>query len=163
MKKFNENISPMKLTLTNFENKINDLINDKVLNFLKEKDKNFDDLIKSEINLIKIEDTNNFFEKNKKILEEIKEEKSKIENLNDVNKLKDLEDKNKILQEKIKNLLEEKKVNEELIDEKNMQMQKANAKIKLMQDKLYDVNEFIKKKCKNESFVKKISTICNVD
>ena len=44
-----------------------------------------------------------------------------------------------------------------------MQMQKANAKIKLMQDKLYDVNEFIKKKCKNESFVKKISTICNVD
>ena len=163
MKKFNENISPMKLTLTNFENKINDLINDKVLNFLKEKDKNFDDLIKSEINLIKIEDTNNFFEKNKKILEEIKEEKSKIENLNDVNKLKDLEDKNKILQEKINNLLEEKKANDELIDEKNMQMQKANAKIKLMQDKLYDVNEFIKKKCKNESFVKKISTICNVD
>ena len=163
MKKFNENISPMKLTLTNFENKMNDLINGKVFNFLKEKNKIFDDLIKDEINLIKIEDTNNFFEKNKKILEEIKEERNKIESLNDTNKLKDLEDKKNILKEKVKNLLEEKRVNQELIDEKNMQMQKANAKIKLMQDKLYDVNEFIKKKCKNESFVKKISTICNVD
>ena len=163
MKKFNENISPMKLTLTNFENKMNDLINGKVFNYLKEKNKIFDDLIKEEIKVIKIEDNNNFFEKNKKILEEVKEERNKIESLNDINKLKDLEDKNNILQEKVKNLLEEKRVNQELIDEKNMQMQKANLKIKSMQDKIYDINEFIKKKIKNESFVKKISTLCNID
>ena len=96
-------------------------------------------------------------------MEEIKEERNKIESLNDTNKLKDLEDKNNILQEKVKNLLEEKRVNQELIDEKNMQMQKANLKIKSMQDKIYDINEFIKKKIKNESFVKKISTLCNID
>ena len=39
IKEFKDNISPMNLTLTNFENKINDLINDKVLTFINEKNK----------------------------------------------------------------------------------------------------------------------------
>ena len=164
IKEFKDNISPMKLTLTNFENKINDLINDKVLTFINEKNKNFEKLINDENNLIKIENnTNSFFEKNKKLLEEIKEERGKIESLNNANKLKDLEDKNNILEERIKNLLEEKKVNNELMDEKNNQLKKANLKIKNMQDKIYDINEFITKKCKNETFVRKINSLCNLE
>ena len=164
IKEFKDNISPMKLTLTNFENKINDLINDKVLTFINEKNKNFEKLINDENNLIKIENnTNSFFEKNKKLLEEIKEERGKIESLNNANKLKDLEDKNSILEERIKNLLEEKKVNNELMDEKNNQLKKANLKIKSMQDKIYDINEFITKKVKNETFVRKINSLCNLE
>ena len=164
IKEFKDNISPMNLTLTNFENKINDLINDKVLNFLNDKNKNFEKLINDESNLVKIDDnTNSFFEKNKKILEEIKEERGKIESLNNTNKLKDLEDKNSILEERIKNLLEEKKVNNELMDEKNNQLKKANLKIKSMQDKIYDINEFITKKVKNETFVRKINSLCNLE
>ena len=164
IKEFKDNISPMNLTLTNFENKINDLINDKVLTFINEKNKNFEKLINDENNLIKIENnTNPFFEKNKKLLEEIKEERGKIESLNNANKLKDLEDKNSILEERIKNLLEEKKVNNELMDEKNNQLKKANLKIKSMQDKIYDINEFITKKVKNETFVRKINSLCNLE
>ena len=164
IKEFKDNISPMNLTLTNFENKINDLINDKVLTFINEKNKNFEKLINDENNLIKIENnTNSFFEKNKKLLEEIKEERGKIESLNNANKLKDLEDKNSILEERIKNLLEEKKVNNELMDEKNNQLKKANLKIKSMQDKIYDINEFITKKVKNETFVRKINSLCNLE
>ena len=164
IKEFKDNISPMNLTLTNFENKINDLINDKVLTFINEKNKNFEKLINDENNLIKIDDnTNSFFEKNKKLLEEIKEERGKIESLNNANKLKDLEDKNRILEERIKNLLEEKKEKNELIDEKNNQLKKANLKIKSMQDKIYDINEFITKKVKNETFVRKINSLCNLE
>ena len=164
IKEFKDNIPPMNLTLTNFENKINDLINDKVLTFINEKNKNFEKLINDENNLIKIENnTNSFFEKNKKLLEEIKEERGKIESLNNANKLKDLEDKNSILEERIKNLLEEKKVNNELMDEKNNQLKKANLKIKSMQDKIYDINEFITKKVKNETFVRKINSLCNLE
>ena len=164
IKAFKENISPFNLTLTNFDNKINNLINDNVLTFLNDKMKKFDEIIKEENNLIKIDDNEDtFFEKNKKLLEEIKEEKYKNEYQNNVNKLKDINDKNSILEEKIKSLLEEKTVNKELIDEKNKQLEQANLKIKNMEDKIYDINEFIKTKCKNESFVKKISTICNLD
>ena len=164
IKEFKDNISPMNLSLTNFENKINDLINDKVLTFINEKNKNFEKLMNDENNLIKIDDnTNTFFEKNKKILEEIKEERTKSESLNNANKLKDLEDKNNILEERIKNLLEEKKVNNELMDEKNNQLKKANLKIKNMQDKIYDINEFITKKCKNESFIRKINSLCSLE
>ena len=164
IKEFKDNISPMNLSLTNFENKINDLINDKVLTFINEKNKNFEKLMNDENNLIKIDDnTNTFFEKNKKILEEIKEERTKNESLNNANKLKDLEDKNNILEERIKNLLEEKKVNNELMDEKNNQLKKANLKIKNMQDKIYDINEFITKKCKNESFIRKINSLCSLE
>jgi len=164
IKEFKDNISPMNLSLTNFENKINDLINNKVLTFINEKNKNFEKLMSDENNLIKIDDnTNTFFEKNKKILEEIKEERTKNESLNNANKLKDLEDKNNILEERIKNLLEEKKVNNELMDEKNNQLKKANLKIKNMQDKIYDINEFITKKCKNESFIRKINSLCSLE
>ena len=164
IKEFKDNISPMNLSLTNFENKINDLINDKVLTFINEKNKNFEKLMNDENNLIKYDDnTNTFFEKNKKILEEIKEERTKSESLNNANKLKDLEDKNNILEERIKNLLEEKKVNNELMDEKNNQLKKANLKIKNMQDKIYDINEFITKKCKNESFIRKINSLCSLE
>ena len=164
IKEFKENISPMNVSIINFENKINNLINDKVLNFINDKMKNFDDLIKNENNSIESEDKiNTFLEKNKKILEEIKEEKCKNEIHNDINKLKDIKDKNNILEERIKNLLEEKKVNNELMNEKNKQLEKANAKIKNMYDKIFDINEFIKRKCKNETFVKKINSICNLD
>ena len=45
IKEFKDNISPMNLTLANFENKINDLINEKVLTFINEKNKNFEKLI----------------------------------------------------------------------------------------------------------------------
>ena len=32
-----------------------------------------------------------------------------------------------------------------------------------MEDKIFDIFEFIKTKCKNEAFIKKISTVCNID
>ena len=166
IKEFKENISPFNLTLTNFENKINNLINDKVVSFINDKTKSFDDLIKSESenNTINLNDNeNSFFEKNKKLLEEIKDEKYKNESLNNVDKIKDINEKNNILEERIKNLMKENQTNKELMGEKNRQLEKSNLKIKNMEDKIYDINEFIKTKCKNDALVKKISSICNLE
>ena len=160
-----DNISPLNLELTNFDQKINDSINNNVLSFLNEKMKSLDDILKEENNMIKINNNDNktFFEQNKKLIEELTEEKSKNEIKNNLNKTENIKNKNEILEERIKNLLEEKKVNNELIELKNKELEKANTKIKNMEDKIFDIFEFIKTKCKNEAFIKKISTVCNID
>ena len=164
IKSFIDNIPSLNLNLTDLENKINNEINNNVVSFLNEKMKSFDDLIKDENNIIKIDDNNEcFFEQNKKLIEEIKEEKIKNQSQNNNKKFEEIKDKNNILEEKIKNLLEEKKVNSELINLKNKELEKANTKIKNMEDKIFDINEFIKTKSKNESFIKKINSICNLD
>ena len=159
-----DNISPLNLELINFEQKINDSINNNVLSFLNEKMKYFDDLLKEENNHININNNDKtLLEQNKMLIEDLKEEKAKNEIKNNLNKTDDVKNKNEILEERIKNLLEEKKVNNELMDLKNKELEKANTKVKNMEDKICDIIEFIKTKCKNETFIKKISTICNLD
>ena len=164
IKIFNDNITSLNLDLTSFSNKTDDLINSKVYSFLNEKMKCIDDVIKDENNILKKGDNNNIlFEKNKKFIEEIKQEKIKYESNNNKEKLESIQNKNNSLEERIKNLLEEQKASKELIDLKNKELEKANKKIKNMEDKIYDISEFIKTKCKNEIFIKKIVKICNLD
>ena len=164
IKIFNDNITSLNLDLTSFWNKTDDLINSKVYSFLNEKMKCIDDVIKDENNILKIGDNNDIlFEKNKKFIEEIKQEKIKYESNNNKEKLESIQNKNISLEERIKNLLEEQKASKELIDLKNKELEKANKKIKNMEDKIYDISEFIKTKCKNEIFIKKIVKICNLD
>ena len=164
IKIFNDNITLLNLDLTSFWNKTDDLINSKVYSFLNEKMKCIDDVIKDENNILKIGDNNDIlFEKNKKFIEEIKQEKIKYESNNNKEKLESIQNKNNSLEERIKNLLEEQKASKELIDLKNKELEKANKKIKNMEDKIYDISEFIKTKCKNEIFIKKIVKICNLD
>ena len=164
IKIFNDNITSLNLDLTSFWNKTDDLINSKVYSFLNEKMKYIDDVIKDENNILKIGDNNDIlFEKNKKFIEEIKQEKIKYESNNNKEKLESIQNKNNSLEERIKNLLEEQKASKELIDLKNKELEKANKKIKNMEDKIYDICEFIKTKCKNEIFIKKIVKICNLD
>ena len=164
IKIFNDNITSLNLDLTSFWNKTDDLINSKVYSFLNEKMKCIDDVIKDENNILKIGDNNDIlFEKNKKLIEEIKQEKIKYESNNNKEKLESIQNKNNSLEERIKNLLEEQKASKELIDLKNKELEKAKKKIKNMEDKIYDISEFIKTKCKNEIFIKKIVKICNLD
>ena len=164
IKIFNDNITSLNLDLTSFWNKTDDLTNSKVFSFLNEKMKCIDDVIKDENNILKIGDNNDIlFEKNKKFIEEIKQEKIKYESNNNKEKLESIQNKNNSLEERIKNLLEEQKASKELIDLKNKELEKANKKIKNMEDKIYDISEFIKTKCKNEIFIKKIVKICNLD
>ena len=164
IKIFNDNITSLNLDLTSFWNKTDDLINSKVYSFLNEKMKCIDDVIKDENNILKKGDNNDIlFEKNKKFIEEIKQEKIKYESNNNKEKLESIQNKNNSLEERIKNLLEEQKASKELIDLKNKELEKANKKIKNMEDKIYDISEFIKTKCKNEIFIKKIVKICNLD
>ena len=164
IKIFNDNITSLNLDLSSFWNKTDDLINSKVYSFLNEKMKCIDDVIKDENNILKKGDNNDvLFEKNKKLIEEIKQEKIKYESNNNKEKLESIQNKNISLEERIKNLLEEQKASKELIDLKNKELEKANKKIKNMEDKIYDISEFIKTKCKNEIFIKKIVKICNLD
>ena len=164
IKIFNDNITSLNLDLASFWNKTDDLINSKVYSFLNEKMKCIDDVIKDENNILKKGDNNDvLFEKNKKLIEEIKQEKIKYESNNNKEKLESIQNKNNSLEERIKNLLEEQKASKELIDLKNKELEKANKKIKNMEDKIYDISEFIKTKCKNEIFIKKIVKICNLD
>ena len=164
IKIFNDNITSLNLDLTSFWNKTDDLINSKVYSFLNEKMKYIDDVIKDENNVLKKGDNKDvLFEKNKKFIEEIKQEKIKYESNNNKEKLESIQNKNNSLEERIKNLLEEQKASKELIDLKNKELEKANKKIKNMEDKIYDISEFIKTKCKNEIFIKKIVKICNLD
>ena len=164
IKIFNDNITSLNLDLASFWNKTDDLINSKVYSFLNEKMKYIDDVIKDENNVLKKGDNNDIlFEKNKKFIEEIKQEKIKYESNNNKEKLESIQNKNNSLEERIKNLLEEQKASKELIDLKNKELEKANKKIKNMEDKIYDISEFIKTKCKNEIFIKKIVKICNLD
>ena len=164
IKIFNDNITSLNLDLTSFWNKTDDLVNSKVYSFLNGKMKCIDDVIKDENNILKKGDNNDvLFEKNKKFIEEIKQEKIKYESNNNKEKLESIQNKNNSLEERIKNLLEEQKASKELIDLKNKELEKANKKIKNMEDKIYDISEFIKTKCKNEIFIKKIVKICNLD
>ena len=164
IKIFNDNITSLNLDLSSFWNKTDDLINSKVYSFLNEKMKYIDDVVKDENNILKKGDNNDIlFEKNKKLIEEIKQEKIKYESNNNKEKLESIQNKNNSLEERIKNLLEEQKASKELIDLKNKELEKANKKIKNMEDKIYDISEFIKTKCKNEIFIKKIVKICNLD
>ena len=164
IKIFNDNITSLNHDLSSFWNKTDDLINSKVYSFLNEKMKCIDDVIKDENNILKKGDNNDIlFEKNKKFIEEIKQEKIKYESNNNKEKLESIQNKNNSLEERIKNLLEEQKASKELIDLKNKELEKANKKIKNMEDKIYDISEFIKTKCKNEIFIKKIVKICNLD
>ena len=164
IKIFNDNITSLNLDLASFWNKTDDLINSKVYSFLNEKMKCIDDVIKDENNILEIGDNNDIlFEKNKKFIEEIKQEKIKYESNNNKEKLESIQNKNNSLEERIKNLLEEQKASKELIDLKNKELEKANKKIKNMEDKIYYISEFIKTKCKNEIFIKKIVKICNLD
>ena len=160
-----DDISPMNLDLTNFGSKIDDLVNSKVLSFLDDKMKYLDNIIKEENNIIKKnENKDTFLEEKKKLIEEIKQEKMKNElKNNNYDKLKEMVNKNNILEERIQSLIEEKKSSNELIDLKSKELKKAYLKIKNMEDKLYDISEFIKNKCKNEAFIKKIISLCNIE
>ena len=160
-----DDISPMNLDLTNFGNKIDDLVNSKVLSFLDDKMKYLDNIIKEENNIIKKnENKDTFLEEKKKLIEEIKQEKMKNElKNNNYDKLKEIVNKKNILEERIQSLIEEKKSSNELIDLKSKELKKAYLKIKNMEDKLYDISEFIKNKCKNEAFIKKIISLCNIE
>ena len=161
MKKLNEYISPINLNFINLEKKVEDLINDKVLSLVDSKIKTFDDLLNEK------NDKNNsdiYFEENKKLIEELKESKNKISvNNNNDDKFNDLKNKNNILEERIKTLMEEKKVSEELNESKNKELEKAKTTIKNLNDKIYDINSYINSNCKNESFKKKLCTICQLD
>ena len=160
-----DDISPMNLDLTNFGSKIDDLVNSKVLSFLDDKMKYLDNIIKEENNIIKKnENKDTFLEEKKKLIEEIKQEKMKNElKNNNYDKLEEMVNKNNILEERIQSLIEEKKSSNELIDLKSKELKKAYLKIKNMEDKLYDISEFIKNKCKNEAFIKKIISLCNIE
>ena len=160
-----DDISPMNLDLTNFGSKIDDLVNSKVLSFLDDKMKYLDNIIKEENNIIKKnENKDTFLEEKKKLIEEIKQEKMKNElKNNNYDKLEEKVNKNNILEERIQSLIEEKKSSNELIDLKSKELKKAYLKIKNMEDRLYDISEFIKNKCKNEAFIKKIISLCNIE
>ena len=74
-----------------------------------------------------------------------------------------LKNKNNILEERIKNLLEEKKINNALNETKKKELEKAKKKIKNLNDKIYDINAYINLNCNNESFKKKLCTICQLE
>ena len=160
-----DDISPMNLDLTNVGSKIDEVVNSKVLSFLDDKMKYLDNIIKEENNIIKKNENNDtFLEEKKKLIEEIKQEKMKNElKNNNYDKLEEKVNKNNILEERIQSLIEEKKSSNELIDLKSKELKKAYLKIKNMEDKLYDISEFIKNKCKNEAFIKKIISLCNIE
>ena len=75
IKNLNDGISPIKLSFINLEKNIDELINN----------------------------NNLLFEENKKLIEELNEQKSKIISNNDKNKFDDLKNKNIVLEERIKN------------------------------------------------------------
>ena len=160
LKKLNDNISPINLSFSNLEKKIDGLINDKVLSIINSKMKTFDEIIidKNDKNINK----DNFFEENKKIIEELNETKKQL-SINNNDKLNELKNKNNILEERIKNLLEEKKEYNELNEVKKKELEKANKIIKNLNDKIYDISAYVNSNCKNESFKKKLCTICQLD
>ena len=162
IKQLNDGISPIKLSFINLEKNVDELINNKVLSFINNKVKTLDDMMK-EKNDKNVNNNNLLFEENKKLIEELNEQKSKIISNNDKNKFDDLKNKNIVLEERIKNLLEEKKVNHELYETKNKELEKTKTKIKDLNDKIYDINAYINSNCKSEAFKKKLCTICQLD
>ena len=162
IKKLNDGISPIKLSFINLEKNVDELINNKILSFINNKVKTLDDMMK-EKNDKNVNNYHLLFEENKKLIEELNEQKSKIISNNDKNKFDDLKNKNIVLEERIKNLLEEKKVNHELYETKNKELEKTKTKIKDLNDKIYDINAYINSNCKSEAFKKKLCTICQLD
>ena len=162
IKQLNDGISPIKLSFINLEKNVDELINNKVLSFINNKVKTLDDMMK-EKNDKNVNNYHLLFEENKKLIEELNEQKSKIISNNDKNKFDDLKNKNIVLEERIKNLLEEKKVNHELYETKNKELEKTKTKIKDLNDKIYDINAYINSNCKSEAFKKKLFTICQLD
>ena len=162
IKNLNDNISPIKSSFINLEKNIDDLINNKVLSFINNKIKTFDDMIKEKKDINLNNNNNVLFEENKKLIEELNKQKSMMSN-NDKDKFDDLKNKNNILEERIKNLLEEKKVSNDLYETKNKELEKTKRKIKDLNNKIYDINSYINSNCKSETFKKKICTICQLE
>ena len=84
IKTLGENISPIKLSVVNLEKNIDDLINNKVLSFINDKMKTFDDIINEKKDLDLHNNSNNnknnnfLFEENKKLIEELTEQKKLV-------------------------------------------------------------------------------------
>ena len=125
IKQLSDNISKININYSNTEKKIDDIINNKVLSLINNKIKSFDELLNEKIN--KNINNNQFFEENKKLIEELNEQKSKIA-INNNEKLDALKNKNNVLEERIQNLMEEKRVNNELNETKNIDLEKTKKK-----------------------------------
>ena len=157
IQKLNDIISPIRPNFINLEKNIDNLINNQILSFVHNKINTFDSMIKEKKDkFLDFNKGNLLFEENKKLIEELKEQKIVIIKNDNKDRYNDLKNENKILEERIKNLLEEQKASNELIDLKSKELKKAYLKIKNMEDKLYDISEFIKNKCKNEAFIRNL-------
>ena len=162
IKKLSENISSISVNFNNVEKNFDDLINNKVLSFIKSKIVSFDELLNEKNNDFKDINNNKYFEENKKLIGELNEQKSKIV-INNNEKFDNLKNKNNILEERIKNLMEEKKVIEELNESKNKELEKTKRKIKNLNDKIYDINAYINLNCSDENFKKKLCNTCQLE
>ena len=162
IKKLSENISSINSNFNNIEKNIDDLINNKIISFINNKIKCFDELLNEKNNNLNNINNNKYFEENKKLIEELNEQKSKLL-INNNEKVDNLKNQNNILEERIKNLTEEKKVINELNESKNKELEKSKKKIKNLNDKIYDINAFINLNCSDENFKKKLSNICQLE
>ena len=160
LKQLNDNISPINNNFRNLEKKIDDLISNKVFNFINNKINSFNEMLKEKNDIII--NTNEFFEENKKLIEELNKQKSQMV-INNNENLEDLKIKNNILEERIKNLIEEKNAINELNETYNKDLEKAKKETKNLNDKIYDINSYINLNCNNESFKKKLCTICQLE
>ena len=160
LKQLNDNISPINNNFRNLEKKIDDLISNKVFIFINNKINSFNEMLKEKNDIII--NTNEFFEENKKLIEELNKQKSQMV-INNNENLEDLKNKNNILEERIKNLIEEKNVINELNETYNKDLEKAKKEIQNLNDKIYDINSYINLNCNNESFKKKLCTICQLE
>ena len=160
LKQLNDNISPINNNFRDLEKKIDDLISNKVFNFINNKINSFNEMLKEKNDIII--NTNEFFEENKKLIEELNKQKSQMV-INNNENLEDLKNKNNILEERIKNLIEEKNAINELNEAYNKDLEKAKKETKNLNDKIYDINSYINLNCNNESFKKKLCTICQLE
>ena len=160
LKQLNDNISPINNNFRDLEKKIDDLISNKVFNFINNKINSFNEMLKEKNDIII--NTNEFFEENKKLIEELNKQKSQMV-INNNENLEDLKNKNNILEERIKNLIEEKNAINELNETYNKDLEKAKKETKNLNDKIYDINSYINLNCNNESFKKKLCTICQLE
>ena len=140
LKQLNDNISPINNNFRNLEKKIDDLISNKVFNFINNKINSFNEMLKEKNDIII--NTNEFFEENKKLIEELNKQKSQMV-INNNENLEDLKNKNNILEERIKNLIEEKNAINELNEAYNKDLEKAKKETKNLNDKIYDINSYI--------------------
>ena len=162
IKQINENISPISTTLNNFEKKISDLLNNKLLTFINEGNSKFDNLLnKEEINT-NVNNEKLTFEEHKKIIEELENCKMKLLNIDD-KKYKTLESKNEILEKKNKTLSEQIKISNSLNNDKSKELEKTNDKIKHLSDKLFDIKEYVSINSKNENFKNRIINFCEIE